>query len=291
MRSLLEWGKIPPLGGAVDTRDAVGKARTAGAVLDARTLLAIGQTARTARLTKKFFSENVEKTPLLGQVALRLADLGGLERAIDSAIDEDTNIRDTASAHLKKIRQEKVKVTARISSTLQDILARENLRQHLQESLITIRSGRYVVPVRAEAKTKLPGIVHDTSQSGSTVFIEPMETVLLNNTLRSLEMDEKDEILRILAALTRSVGEASDQLASNMEVLFRLDMILAAARFSMEFGCTEPDLNCDGRIVMRAGRHPILIETQKHKTNGGIVPIDIVLGPEKRGLIITGPNA
>ena len=291
MKSLLEWGRIPPLAGTLDTRAVVSKARVAGAVLDARTLLAISQTAKTARLARRFFSENAERAPLLSEAASRLIDLVRIENAIDAAIDEDTNIRDGASARLKKTRQEKGRVTARIASTLQNILARENLRQHLQESLITIRSGRYVVPVRAEAKSTLAGIVHDTSQSGATVFIEPMETVPLNNTLRSLELEEKDEILKILIALTQAVGGAADDLVVDMEVLFRLDVMLAAGRFSLEFRCSEPHLNLDGKVVIKGGRHPILIETQKTKGNGGVVELDIVVGGEKRGIIITGPNA
>jgi DNA mismatch repair protein MutS2 len=291
MKSLLEWGRTPPLAGVVDTRDAVSRAKTAGAVLEARVLLAILVTARTARLAKKFFVDNIERAPLLGKGASELIDLSALERTIDKAIDEDTNIRDGASARLRQIRQDKVRITARIASTLQRILDSENLRQHLQENLITIRSGRYVVPVRAESKNTLSGIVHDTSQSGATVFIEPMETVGLNNTLRSLELEEKNEINKILAALTEAVREVADGLVADMEALFRLDVVLAAARFSVEFRCSEPTVNQVGRIVVRSGKHPILIETQRARGEGSVMPLDLELGPERRGLIITGPNA
>ncbi|HVP57009.1 MAG TPA: endonuclease MutS2 [bacterium] len=291
MRSLLEWGRVPPLSGALDTRDAVLRAKTAGAVLEARTLLAVGQTASVARLARRFFLDNRELAPLIRELADRLVELRTLEDSIDAAIDEDTNIKDSASARLARIRQEKTKATARIASTLQRILARESLGQHLQESLITIRSGRYVVPVRAEAKSDIPGIVHDTSQSGATVFIEPMETVQLNNALRSLELEEKNEILKILCALTQAVGQAAETLIANMETLFELDALLAAARFSIEFGCTEPILSSDGQIALRGGKHPILIETQRARGDGGVVPLDLAIGPEKRGLIITGPNA
>jgi len=291
MKALVEWGRMPPLSGTLDTRDAVSRAKTAGAVLDARTLLAVGRTATVARLARRFFIDNRERAPLLYDVAVGLTEIGPLEKSIDAAIDEDTNIKDRASARLAKTRQEKTRATARIASTLQHILARESLGQHLQESLITIRSGRYVIPVRAESKADLPGIVHDTSQSGATVFIEPMETVQLNNTLRSLELEEKDEILRILCALTQAVGQAAETLTANMEILFRLDVLVAAARFSIEFGCTEPVLSSDGRVVLRGGRHPILVETQKAKGDGGVVALDLAIGGERRGLIITGPNA
>jgi DNA mismatch repair protein MutS2 len=291
MKRLLEWGKTAPLAEAVDAREAVGRARTAGAVLDAGTLLEVCRSARTARLARAFFAENAEQAPSLGRKAARLADLGRLEAAIDAAIDEDTNLKDSASPKLRKTRQDKARVTARIASSLQSFLAKENLRQHLQDSLITIRSGRYVVPVRAEAKSKIAGIVHDTSQSGATVFIEPMETVELNNTLRSLELEEKDEILRILAELTRAVAGAADALVSNMEILGVLDVILAAARFSVEFACSEPAVNAEQRIVIRAGRHPILVETRRGKGDGGVIGLDIALGDGRRGMVITGPNA
>ena len=291
MKSLLEWGASPPLGAVPDTRDAAERARTPGAVLDAKTLLAVAQSTRAGREMKRFLAGNVERAPLLAKIGSGLADLGDIEKAIDGAIDEDTNVKDGASPHLRKIRQEKNRVTARISSALQTFLAKENLRQHLQDCLITIRSGRYVVPVRADAKGKLSGIVHDTSQSGATVFIEPMETVELNNTLRSLELEEKDEIQKILADLTRRVGANADAIVCNLGIVFRLDAITAAARFSMEFDCTEPELAANGRIVIRGGRHPLLVETCRTKGGGNIVPLDISIGDGKRGLIITGPNA
>lgn len=291
MKRLLEWGKTPPLGGLMDVSDAVRRSRTLGAVLDARTLLAVSETARSGRLARGFFQENAEKAPRLGRAASLLADLSAVENAIEKAIDEDTNVKDSASSKLRRIRQDKARVTARITSSLNGILAGDALRRHLQESLITIRNGRYVVPVRAEARTKLAGIVHDTSQSGATVFIEPMETVELNNTLRGLELEEKDEIIRILSELTKMVGRAADHFVGNMGVLFKLDVILAAARFSVEFACSEPRLGQDGRIVIKAGRHPLLVETQRAKGQGGVVPLDIALGGEKRGLVITGPNA
>jgi len=291
MKSLLEWGLAPPMGSVPDTRDAAARAKTPGALLDARALLAVAESARTARQVKRFLADNSERAPRLARIGSALADLGGLEKAIEAAIDEDTNIRDGASPQLKKIRQDKGRVTARIASALQSFLGRENLRQYLQESLITIRSGRYVVPVRADAKGKLAGIVHDTSQSGATVFIEPMETVELNNALRSLELEEKDEILRILAELTRRVGANADPLTCNLGILFRLDVIVAAAAFSREFGCAAPVLGSGGRIVIRGGRHPLLVETRRTRGGGDIVPLDIALGDGKRGLIITGPNA
>jgi DNA mismatch repair protein MutS2 len=291
MRVLLEWGKSLPLGDVEDLREAFSRARTPGAVLDARTVLGIGGLARTSRLVQGFFREVKEKAPRLSTLAGDIRNLGDLEKSIDSAIDEDTNIKDGASPALKRIRREKGRVSARIASSLRDILARENLQPHLQDAIVTIRNGRYVIPVRVEAKAKLEGIVHDTSQSGATVFIEPMATVALNNSLRSLEIEEKDEIVRILAALTDSIGHLASDLILNLGILTEIDVINAAARFSVDFACTEPGMNTEGRTVIRGGRHPILIDMHKSQAGAPPVPLDVALAGKGHGVLITGPNA
>lgn len=290
-KSLREWDKAMPISGVYDISGSISKARVPGSVLDAATLLRIGLAARGARIVRAFIEENNDEAPRLWKLGSNLRPLKHLEDEIAAAIDDDTNIRDDASAELKRIRREKAKVSARISSSLSDILARENFQTHLRENIVTIRNGRYVIPVRAEAKGKLEGIVHDTSQSGATVFIEPMATVELNNSLRSLELAEKDEIVRILAKLTDLAGRSAGDLSVNLEILTELDVINAATRFSLDFGCVEPVLSDDGRTVIRSGRHPILVDTQRGKGGEDVVPLDIAVGGERRGLLITGPNA
>jgi DNA mismatch repair protein MutS2 len=291
MKSLFEWGKPPPIAGVYDVRDAVSRAKVPGAVLDARSLLLICSVAKASRLLRRFFSENREKADRLWRLSSNIRELGELERKIDAAIDDDTNIKDDASPDLRRIRREKARVSARISSTLSDILAKENFQSHLRENIVTIRNGRYVIPVRAEAKSKISGIVHDTSQSGATVFIEPMTTVNLNNTLRTLELEEKDEIVRILSGLTDAVRESAGEVAVNLEILTEIDVMNAGSRFSMDFSGQEPALNDEGVFVLRAGRHPLLIETQRANDGDGVVPLDMKLEAPGRGLLITGPNA
>jgi DNA mismatch repair protein MutS2 len=260
IKYLLEWGKSPPLSGIRDIRNTISRAKIPGTVLDAKALLATNSVVRSSRLTRAFFCENKERGGRLWGLASGLRELPDLEKAIDAAIDEDTNIRDEASPVLKRIRREKARISGRVASTLSGLLARESVQPYLQESIITIRNGRYVVPVRAEAKARLAGIVHDTSHSGATVFIEPMETVELNNALRSLELEEKDEIVKILSGLTDRVREGAGEISIDLEILAELDLIQAAARFSREFGCSRPEINPERRTVIKGGRHPILVE-------------------------------
>ncbi|MGD8628905.1 MAG: endonuclease MutS2, partial [bacterium] len=297
MKTLLEWNKNPSVGGFHDVTDALARAKVPGAVLDPASLLHIGDTARVSRVLRHFFSEHREDASHLWNLASSITDLKDLERAIDRAIDEDTNIRDDASPELRRIRREKARVSARISSSLTGILARENLQSHLREGLVTIRNGRYVIPVKSDSKSRLDGIVHDTSQSGATVFIEPMATVELNNKLRRLELEEKDEIVRILSALTDIAREHSGEVAVNLEILTEIDVINAGARFSLEYACREPGLNDEGRIVFKGARHPLLIEAMRgegaraESARGAVVPLDMKLGDTNHGLLITGPNA
>jgi DNA mismatch repair protein MutS2 len=288
-KSLAEWGESLPISGVHEISDSISRSRVPGAVLDAASLVRVGASARAARVVRAFLEQNGAKAPRLWKLASNLRAVEEIEERIEGALDEDTNVKDDASPDLRRIRRAKARVSARISSSLSDILARENVRSHLRENLVTIRNGRYVVPVRAEARGKIDGIVHDTSQSGATVFIEPMATVELNNALRSLELEEKDEILRILAALTGLVGARSGDLSVNQEILTELDVANAGALFSLDFACIEPELG--DRVVLRQARHPLLVETRRAGGENDIVPLDITVGGESAGVLITGPNA
>ncbi len=291
MRRLIEWGKTPPLAGAVDVRPTAARSTVPGAVLDAASLLDVAAAARTARLVRSFFRQNRDGCALLWDLASGITEQRDLEKAVERAIDEDTNIKDDASPALKRIRREKARVSARISKALSRMLGKEGVEAHLQDGIITIRHGRYVIPVKAASRSKVPGIVHDTSQSGATVFIEPMETVELNNSLRTLELEEKNEIQRILVELTASVREEAAALAENVERLLDVDAAYAGARFSLEYGCTEPQLNENGKVVIVGGRHPLLVRQAKADPSFSVVPLDVSLGDGRRGLLITGPNA
>jgi DNA mismatch repair protein MutS2 len=291
MRRLLEWGKTPPLSETVDVRPVLARSLIPGSVLDAGSILDVGAAVRVARLVRSFFSQLKDEFGLIWQLASALSEHRDLEKAIDRAIDEDTNIKDNASPALKKIRQEKARVSARISKALSNLLKREGVETHIRESIVTIRNGRYVVPVKAASRGKVSGIVHDTSQSGATVFIEPMETVELNNSLRTLELEEKDEILRILRELTDAVRGAAGEIEGNVERLLDVDAAYAGARFSLEYGCSEPGVNDSGNTVIVGGRHPLLVRQARSDPSFSVVPLDVSLRDGKRGLLITGPNA
>jgi DNA mismatch repair protein MutS2 len=291
MRRLIEWGKAPQLSDVVDVRPVLTRSRIPGAVLDAGSLLDVGTAARVARLVRSSIYQSRERCPLLYELASRLTEHRDLEKAVDDAIDEDTNIKDNASPALRKIRQEKARVSARISKTLSNILSKGGVEVHLRESIVTIRNGRYVVPVKADSRSKVSGIVHDTSQSGATVFIEPMQTVELNNSLRTLELEEKDEILRILRELTDGVRAESGDLEDSVARLCDIDTAYAGARFSLEYDCSEPSVNESGRTVIIGGKHPLLIRQAKADPSFDVVPLDVSLSDGKRGILITGPNA
>ncbi len=289
IRSLLDWGHSIPLSPLKDLTEAISKATVSGVILDASTLLGIWHLARVSRLLKAFFHKHRADAATTWRKVSEIGDVGGLEAHIEKAIDEDTNIKDSASPQLKRIRNEKSRLSSRITSVLNDILSSSSSASHLQDRVITIRNGRYVIPVRAEARSKIEGIVHDTSQSGATVFVEPMRTVELNNALRTLELQEKDEIVRILTSLTSEVREHSKQLISNLKIIGEVDMLTAAAVFAKEFGCSQVTITSERRLKLVGACHPILLEMKRSGQIDSVVPLDLELN--HKGMLITGPNA
>ena len=289
IRSLISWGHSIPLYPIKDLERPISRAAVEGTILDASMLLEIGRLARLSRLVKSFFGKHKADAPRLWSRVSAMVDVAEVERAIDQAIDEDTNVKDSASPTLRRIRREKAKLGSKITSLLDEILASAQVGPHLQDRIVTIRNGRYVIPIRAEARSKVQGIVHDTSQSGATVFIEPMKTVDLNNALRTLELEEKDEIVRILGSLTQMIGEHSEGLITNLDIIADIDLLVGAARFAEEFGCSEPLLVEGSRLKLRGARHPILIEMKRTGQTEDVVPLDLEVS--RQGILITGPNA
>ncbi len=209
--------------------------------------------------------------------------LTSLNREIQRCIISEDEIADDASPALKSVRRSIRLTNERIHQHLNDMINSQSVGSKLQDALVTMRGGRYCLPVKAEYRSQVEGMIHDQSSSGSTVFIEPMAVVRLNNELAALAAKEKAEIEKILAELSALTAENQEALATNLHVLARLDFIFAKAQLSRNYNGTEPVFNEDGYIHIKKARHPLL---DKKK----VVPIDIILGRDYKLLIVTGPN-
>lgn len=246
----------------------------------------VADTLRVARILKNNLSSNEEEDfnyPIIQSLSSSLYTFRDIEDAIFNAIISDIEISDNASTELRSIRRRIVQKNQSIRSKLNSIISSTTYQKYLQDAIISVRGDRFVVPVKAEYRSVVSGIVHDQSSSGATLFIEPMSIVDMNNELRQLKMKEEEEIERILAELSSMVGEISSELLSNQEVLGRLDFAFAKGKLSIKMRGIEPKLNEDKYINIKNGRHPLL-ETDK------VVPSTIYLGRDFHTLLITGPN-
>lgn len=212
-----------------------------------------------------------------------LEPLTPIAEEITHCILSEDSIADDASPELKNIRRQMSLTNERIRSQMNAMVNNSTTRSYLQDTVITMRDGRYCLPVKAEYKSQVTGMVHDQSATGATLFIEPMAVVNLNNQLRELQLKEADEIDRILAHLSNMVAEQSGIIAQDFAILAELDFIFAKGMLAKEYNGVKPIFNTEGRIVLRGARHPLL---DKHK----VVPIDLTLGDAFDLLIVTGPN-
>ncbi|MGI6206359.1 MAG: endonuclease MutS2 [Anaerovoracaceae bacterium] len=279
---ILRKGSIP-LGGLCDIKK---KARYAekGRVLGMDDLLDVASSLRAAAEVKKFLSDGeLSDIPLIKEYGDLLNDETSLADHISRCIISRDEMADNASPALRDIRRrisrERDSARARINS----IISSQAYKDMLQDSVVTMRDGRMVIPVKQEHRAKLPGVVHDSSASGATLFIEPQAVVDINNDIRELENKEREEILRILRVLSEEVAQRVRQIVNNQKYLTRLDVIFAKARMSIEMKCTAAEISEDGVLDIRQGRHP-LIDKDK------VVPLDITAGKTYRTLVITGPN-
>ncbi len=250
----------------------------AGSVLGAGELLHIGTLLECAG---KCVSYNGETNDSLTGLFLQLAPLTALQREISRCIISEEEISDDASPGLKQVRRSMNNINERIHEQLNSIL--NSSRNMLQEAVITMRGGRYCLPVRADSRAGFPGMIHDQSATGATLFIEPMVVVKLNNDLKELEAKENEEIEKILAALSAAAAEEADSIKTNYKILTGLDYIFARGKLARQMKAARPVFNTDGRINLKKARHPLI-------ASDNIVPIDIYIGENFRHLIITGPN-
>lgn len=258
------------------------KALEVGSALGMSELLDICSLLKVAAGARRYGVSEDEAADSLSGLFNVIYDIADVRREIERCILSEDEIADDASAELKNIRRQMRICTERIRTELNSMLNGSD-RTYLQEAVITTRGGRYCIPVKAEYKSQVPGMVHDQSKAGSTFFIEPMSVVRLNNEIREYEVKENEEIAKILASLSAMAGNYTAELDADYDILSQLDFIFAKAKLSFEYKGSEPIMNTRGYINIRKGRHP-LIDSRK------VVPIDVSIGDEYSELIITGPN-
>lgn len=271
-----------PFGGIRDLRQILGRARVGGG-LSGEELLAVGSTLRAVRLLKGFFVEYAEFIGGLEPWVQGLTVLRNSEFAIERSIDDNGTVKDDASEKLSQLRREIRVIQGRIKDKLDSILRSSQYKSFFQDALYTMRGDRYVIPIKQEYRHQFPGILHDQSASGATVFIEPMALVNMNNDLKGVISAEQVEVEKILLALSLQVAAAADPIEANCDILAQLDFVFAKARLAFEMHAVRPNINVQGRVALRQARHPLI-------ASASVVPVDIRIGNEFTTLLITGPN-
>ena len=271
----------PVFGDVTDVSFSLERANRGGSLQPVE-LLKIAGVLRSARQMKSYVSEDDTKN-VLTPMFTALTPNKYLEDRIFGAILSEEEIADTASPALADIRRHMRIQSGKIRDSLQKVISSPAYSKFLREPIITIRQGRYVVPVKSECKNDVPGLVHDVSSTGSTYFVEPMSAVNANNALRELELKEKKEIERILAELSAEAAAHAEDINTSYSVLVQLDVIFAKAKLAYKMRAWAPIMNDSGKIELKNARHP-LIDQQK------VVPISLRLGSDFDTMIITGPN-
>ena len=272
----------PSFGTVRDMTNAIRRAQ-AGAVLNTLELLRIAELLRVIRAHEEWRKKSASIETKLDMRFNMLAPNKYLETKITTSILSEDEIADTASHNLQDIRRKISIASSKVRERLDKIIHSASYQKFLQDSIVTIRGGRFVIPVKAEFRSSVPGLVHDTSASGATVFIEPMGVVEANNDIRILRSKEQAEIERILANLSAEIGAYADSMCKSYDILVQLNLIFAKANLAYKMKATAPILNADGRIKIKKARHP-LIDPEK------VVATDIELGTSFDTLVITGPN-
>jgi DNA mismatch repair protein MutS2 len=282
-----------PLGGLFDPTQLAAKSQIPGAALEANELQAIARLANDVASSQSLLQSPparlAGRLPGLSALSSELTtSLRPLAESIERTIQPDGSLADNASPELGRIRREQERQQRQIEESLRAALRKLSSDGATQEDLITIRGDRFVIPVRAELKRKISGVVHGASSSGQTVYVEPLETIEQNNELVRLMEEEQAEIHRIFVALTRQVGGYAHGLREGARVLALVDSLQARARFARDYECVAPAITPD-LLHIEAGRHPLL-EKRLRTTGGKVVPLTLELTAAERQLIISGPN-
>lgn len=264
-----------------DVADILIKAKK-GAVLSIADILKVGRSLRVAHKIKRTLL-NVKDCPILYDIASRLYENEPLEKSIFEDFLSETEVADNATAELRQIRIRIRKLNDNVRSKLQLFITSPQYSKYLQDSIVTMRGDRYVIPLKSDFKGSIPGLVHDQSASGSTLFVEPMQVVELNNELKLELVNEQLEIERILRNFSSTIMGSADKISWSYQNIVDLDMIFAKAQLAREYKAVRPTLNNEGYVRIRAGRHPLI---DQHK----VVPVSLQLEKDDKMLLITGPN-
>lgn len=294
---MLSEGTAYGLQGARDVREVALNAQRA-VIIEANVLLDIRYTLKRSAIIKRNLAKLKGQYPMMAEITEEIEEVQALQDAIETSIDDNADVKDTASARLAIIRRDLRISYDKLQNKLNSIINRSSYQQYLQDKMIVQRSGRYVIPIKADFKGKIRGVVHDSSSSGATLFIEPLDTVDLNNKWRELQLEEEKEIRRILAELTRLVGDASESICRTVEILSYLDFTLAKAHYALDTASIKPKLTAfqsqknnksgmtahpGSTIELRGARHPLLDPES-------VVALDIDYGDDTWVLVVTGPN-
>ncbi|MDA0365104.1 MAG: endonuclease MutS2, partial [Chloroflexi bacterium] len=287
---LADRGVVVPMGGAHDVR-TTAHAASLGHVLAANELLDIASTAGAAARVGRTLVRGGDETPLLAALGGRMPELGAIRELIESAVDDRGEVVDDASPELRSIRRELATAHERVQQRMQALSHSQSLREALQEPIVTMRDGRYVLPVRAEFRSAIRGVVHDTSASGATLYIEPMDVVELGNRWRELQLQERHEVERTLRELSNAAGQVAPEIAEAVELIAHIDVAVARARFAIQLGATDLAVvgvdqpwivEAPAELRLERARHPLL--------EGHVVPTSLAIGGDQHALLITGPN-
>ena len=277
-------------GGVHDVRMAAEAAQR-GKVLTTSELLEIASLARVAIRLQRTLSRLHQEVPLLATIGTGIPELEPLRSLISTAINERGEVLNSASSELTTIRHESTRIHDRLQKRMEELLHSSALRHALQDPIVTIRDGRYVLPVRADARSAVPGVVHDSSSSGATIYVEPLAVIDLGNRWRELQSQERHAIERILRDLSEAIGLASEELIDTVKRLIELDLGLAKARLAIELDATAlASVGPDVRWLTEAPAELQLVDARHPLIEGQVIPITIQAGGDTRALLITGPN-
>lgn len=281
---IMEKGR-PPFGGIYDITEYAKRASLGGSI-SISGLLRCADTLRAARLLKNYVLLNKKEErnyEIIDELSQNIFNDKNIEDEIYSVIISEEEISDDASPELKRIRREISIKNSSIKNKINSMVNSQETQKYLQDNIVTMRNDRYVLPVRAEYRSMVKGLVHDQSSSGATLFVEPMQIVEMNNQLATLKIEEKKEIERILYQLSSMIAEVEEQIKLNQEILRELDYIFAKGEYAISINAIMPELNDKGHIRIKNGRHPLIDKNI-------IVPINVWVGDDFTQLIITGPN-